>query len=171
MALSMTAIPVLGMLMLPFPMFEVSSWVAWDVSFGGYEKSKQCRNYLDDVGISQEVGIAPSKNHEDGEHECRRRDQDGDDGRKTHVCSWRDRAYGNDDIADGVFSRESREGHTRLTKYYHDSAAPPPWTNLRIRLRQEWGSRSCPVAAIERVMEADDVRRLPRQPLRMPPNT
>lgn len=74
----------------------------------GQKKSKQRRNYLDYVGISHEVGIAPSEDHEDGEHECRRRDQDGEDNRKTHVGSWRDRAYENDDIADGCF-RESRE--------------------------------------------------------------
>lgn len=136
-ALSITAKPVWGMLTLPFPMFEVLSWVARGVSvfFFFFWRSRpngySGGNYLNYVGIRQEVRIAASKDNKDGEHEGGGRDQDGNDGGKTHVCSRSEHGLSTGTI--WQTGEVKGGGHTRLTKYYHDPAGdrfpPPPRTN------------------------------------------
>lgn len=119
-------------------MFEVLSWVArggvsfffffFSPLFGDLDWKDSYLNY---VSIRQEVRIAASKDNKNGEHEGGGRDQDGDDGGKTHVCSRSE--YG----LRGRYGRQTGKakggGHTRLTKYYDDSAGdrfpPPPMTN------------------------------------------
>lgn len=97
-----------------FAISDVRSVKLGGVLVLGYKSSKQHSNYLDDVDIGQEIGVAPSEDHEDGEHECGYRDHDGDDGRKTHICGWgsRDDIADDvaDDIADGCFPESQGKG-------------------------------------------------------------
>lgn len=50
------------------------------------------RKYLNDIGICQEVFVVSSEEHKEGENKRCCREQDGDDGGKTHVSQMGQRS-------------------------------------------------------------------------------